>query len=127
MKSRTLTLIIAAVMLIAVGVLVWPEPEEARADVEYRVDVIDDLTDLPIDNLELEISFWQDGQGQWGQWLEMDNVGNGIYLRVRGSWATHWRVRIVTATVAPVSPDDNPHQPSDTVNQFTWRVTIFAR
>ncbi|MBM3329414.1 MAG: hypothetical protein FJY67_08100 [Calditrichaeota bacterium] len=31
MKSRTLTLIIAAVMLIAVGVLVWPEPKQAMA------------------------------------------------------------------------------------------------
>ncbi|MBM3330159.1 MAG: hypothetical protein FJY67_11945 [Calditrichaeota bacterium] len=41
MKIRTLTLIIAAVMLIAVGVLVWPEPKMALAtdlDAELTLD-----------------------------------------------------------------------------------------
>ncbi|MBM3330118.1 MAG: hypothetical protein FJY67_11725 [Calditrichaeota bacterium] len=64
MKSRTLTLIIAAVMLIAVGVLVWPEPEEARADVQYHITVY-----------VWDGDSWEYMEGGWSCWFTFDPEG----------------------------------------------------
>jgi len=128
MKSRTLTLIIAAVMLIAVGVLVWPEPEEAQADpVTFTVHVENMLNGNPVTGLNLRIKF-HNGQ-QWEQdWIDMEPDGQGNYKYQRQASYQHWRVEMDTQyqgfVVTLQSPGAQPYQPPDSWNSFTWLVTI---
>ncbi|MBM3330169.1 MAG: hypothetical protein FJY67_11995 [Calditrichaeota bacterium] len=122
MKIRTLTLIIAAVMLIAVGVLVWPEPEEARAVVRYSV-FLQNEGEVGQPGYTLKIQFMVNGQ--WGEELDMQDDGNGDYFRDRGTWAEQWRVRIVE-NVTLINPNVNPFQPSSTVNHFVWTISPAA-
>jgi len=115
MKSRTLTLIIAAVMLIAVGVLVWPEPEEASGNVVYTIQVWDNTPadDGPVQGVLCRFIFNGNVESQ----STTDANGKASFLRPQafpGNW-TAW----CGATFIDPGEQDEVLAPQTTFHQFT--------
>jgi len=97
MKGKKLILAMAAFALVAVvvGVLVLPEPKEAKADEIRTCFLIDNINFDPVQDADVEFSketapdiwsAWQDG--------EEDGFGLGEYKFVFDSLPYRWRVRV---------------------------------
>jgi hypothetical protein len=113
MKSKKFAIAaLLFVTLIVVGVLVWPTPKPALANVWYEVHVQDD-DGVSIDSLDffgnhVQFAFYYNG---WGAWFNLTGVGEGDYMHQEGVQATRWRVRILTADWVPYDPISWPYEP----------------
>jgi hypothetical protein len=97
------------VTLIVVGVLVWPTPKPALANTDYTVRVEDTEGEPIIGLVDVQISFYNGG---WGNWIIMDDDQNGDYLWTQpGVQPTRWRVRITDGDYIPVDPAQWPYEP----------------
>jgi len=95
MKSKKLRLIgIAAfvVVLVAVGVMVWPTPKQAMArSYNYYVTVFfwDDDFEMWIQTDDVDVDF-EIG----GNWIEALPLANGVYFVQSGFYDDNWTARV---------------------------------
>ncbi|MBM3330105.1 MAG: hypothetical protein FJY67_11660 [Calditrichaeota bacterium] len=114
MKIRTLTLIIAAVMLIAVGVLVWPEPEASQAaNTIFSADIVWEGGQVPdnVDEIILDVLIYDSQQAVIETWrLNYNGTNNGTsnFKRVEplpiNSEGVAWGVTVTDAVGNIITP-----------------------
>jgi hypothetical protein len=131
LRIRALLGLMAMVVLF-VGVLVWPEPKEAKADTAITVDIHDGLNGVT--NLDPEpFIYLYDGASVY-QEGPMVEIGGGVY-----KWITQgipgqdydcWDVTLSNQDcfdIVPVDPNTNPCPLQDfTITYLDWEVELIA-
>jgi hypothetical protein len=118
MKARNIRIAVIAIILIAgVALGVHLMHKDAMA-ITYQVNLWDDGE--PLSGYDVDIRFFVGGI--WLAWEDMPGQDNGSYLKVRGTPATHWQVRIMDEGVTFVDLDESPFQPPDLLFTLDWEI-----
>jgi len=122
MKGRKLALAMAAFALVAVvvGVFVWPEPKEAKADTYYySVDAwcVPDWCAAGYAEIQIRFKF----NDIWGDWTDAWVVDGAHYFLTTNLICDQWQIRL--AATSEYADDEDPITVNGgTFSYGTWNL-----